>query len=78
MQITYDNVKGYATYANAQKRGAEVASRLEQYCGKGNEWWVRWLVVALPNGRFAPAFNVSQVPGGPGPLLSEVNVCTFN
>ncbi len=69
--LKFENVKGYATYANAQKKGEEIAAELS---------WIsyRWVVIALPNGRFAPmAIINNNVPGGPGPFL-HYNICTAN
>ena len=72
MHAKFENVKGYATYANAQKRGEEVAA-------KRSDINYRWVVIALPNGRFAPmAIINNNVPGGPGPFLGEVNFCLAN
>jgi hypothetical protein len=72
MQVTFENVKGYATYEAAQKRGEEV-----QVARSDVEY--RWVVMALPNGRFAPLVIVNNnVPGGPGLFLGERNVCITN
>jgi hypothetical protein len=72
MHTKFENVKGYATYAAAQKRGEEVAAKL-----KGIEY--RWVVIALPSGRFTPmALINNNVPGGPGPFLGERNFCCAN
>lgn len=72
MQVKFENVKGYATYANAQKRGEE----LEAKCSGVS---YRWAVIALPNGRFAPLVILNNnVPGGPGMFLGEINVCLAN
>lgn len=65
--------KGYKTYEAAQKRGEEVAARV------GNEANYRWVVMALPNGRFAPLAVINNsVPGGPGMFLGERNFCMTN
>lgn len=65
--------KGYATYAAAQKRGEEVAARI------GDAANYRWVVIALPTGRFAPmAIINNNVPGGPGLFLGERNLCMAN
>lgn len=72
MYIKFENVKGYATYAAAQKRGQEVedARRDIEY---------RWVVIALPSGRFTPMVIVNNnVPGGPGMFIGERNVCIAN
>lgn len=72
MQVTFKDVKGYATYAAAQKRGQEVED-----ARKGIEY--RWAVIALPSGRFAPMVVVNNsVPTGPGMFLGERNVCITN
>ncbi len=65
--------KGYATFAAAQKRGEEVAARV------GTAANYRWVVIALPDGRFAPmAIINNSVPGGPGMFLGERNFCMAN
>lgn len=70
--VKFENVKGYATYATAQKRGEAIAS-------KRSDVSYRWLVIALPNGRFAPCVVINNtVPGGPGLFLGERNVCITN
>lgn len=74
----FEEVRGYATYANAQKRGEEVAARLTTY-GANTPMVCRWVVVALPTGRFAPCFIVNNtVPGGPGFFIGERNVLVIN
>jgi hypothetical protein len=68
----FDEVKGYATRERAVKRGEEVAGALSDLS-------FQWVVVALPNGRFAPCVVVnSTVPGGPGRFLGLRNVCLVN
>jgi hypothetical protein len=70
--ITFDGVKGYATYAAAVKRGEEVAAQRASVD-------YRWLVIALPTGRFVPmAIINSQVQGGPGMFIGERNFCMAN
>jgi hypothetical protein len=76
-QITFERVKGYATYERAVKRGEEVAAMLQQ-AFPNNKGVVSWVVVPGMPGRWVPAFNVTHVPGGPGFFLSLTNVCTFN
>ncbi len=72
MHAKFDQVKGYATYANAQKRGEELEKQIQDV-----EY--RWVVIALPSGRFAPCVILNQsVPGGPGMFLGEINVCVIN
>ena len=72
MQCTFDGVKGYATYAAAVKRGEEVAAQR-------SEVDYRWVVIALPTGRFAPmAIINSKVPTGPGMFIGERNFCMAN
>ncbi len=75
--IHYPEVHGYATFERALKRGQEVAEKLDGiHCnGSGH---VSWMVVPGKPGRWVPTFNVSNIPGGPGMLLNEKNVCTFN
>jgi hypothetical protein len=71
--IKFENVKGYATYEAAQKRGQEVADRV------GNAADYRWVVIALPTGRFTPMVICNNtVPGGPGMFLGERNLCITN
>lgn len=71
-QATFEGVEGYKTYASAVKRGEEIAaarSRIDY----------RWVVVALPSGRYAPLAIINdRVPGGPGPFLGERNLCMCN
>jgi len=70
--IQFENVKGYKTYAAAQKRGEEIAEARRDVS-------YRWVVVALPSGRFAPLVVINNnVPTGPGLFLGERNVCTIN
>jgi hypothetical protein len=72
MHVQFENVKGYATYAAAQKRGQEVEA-----ARKDVEY--RWVVIALPSGRFAPLVILNNsIPGGPGMFLGERNVCMAN
>lgn len=64
--------KGYKTYKTAWLRGVEIAT-----ARPGLDY--RWVVVALPNGRYAPLVVINdKVPGGPGPFLGELNVCLVN
>ena len=71
-QLTFSGVKGYATYENAVKRGEQIAAaRADVH--------YRWVVIALPNGRFTPmAILNNSVPGGPGMFLGENNFCMAN
>lgn len=70
--LKFDGVHGYKTYENAQKRGEEVAAKCS-----GVDY--RWVVIALPNGRFTPMVLVNNsIPGGPGMFLGEINVCSAN
>lgn len=70
--LKFENVKGYATYAAAQKRGEEVAAKRS-----GVDY--RWVVIALPSGRYTPmAIINNSVPGGPGMFLGERNFCMAN
>jgi hypothetical protein len=72
-QAQFENVKGYASYANAQKRGEQVAARMP------SDVSYRWVVIALPSGRFTPMVVCNnQVPGGPGLFLGDANVCIIN
>lgn len=70
--LTFKDVKGYATYAAAQKRGEEVAM-----AHSGTEY--RWVVIALPSGRYTPMVIINNnVQGGPGEFLGERNLCMAN
>lgn len=72
MQLKFENVKGYATYAAAQKRGEEVEAARKDIN-------FRWVIIALPSGRFAPMVVLNNsVPGGPGMFLGERNLCLAN
>lgn len=72
MQAKFDRVKGYATYAAAQKRGEEVEAARKDVD-------YRWVVISLPSGRFAPMVIINNsIPGGPGMFLGERNVCMAN
>lgn len=76
--ISFPEVHGYATFERALKRGQEIADRLDGIpCGNGSGH-VSWMVVPGKPGRWVPAFNCNNIPGGPGILLNEKNVCTFN
>jgi hypothetical protein len=71
-QLTFSEVQGYATYQNAVKRGTAIAAARADVD-------YRWVVIALPNGRFTPmAILNNQVPGGPGLFLGERNFCMAN
>ncbi len=71
MQVKFAQVKGYATYERAAKRGQEVEDARSDLV-------YRWLVVALPNGRFAPVVILNNnISGGPGNFI-EKNVCLVN
>lgn len=70
--LQFETIHGYKTYEAAAKRGQEIADRCN-----GVEY--RWVVIALPNGRFAPmAIINNSVPGGPGMFLGERNFCMAN
>ena len=70
--LSFKDVKGYATYENAVKRGQEIADAR-------SDVEYRWVVIALPNGRFTPmAIINNSVPGGPGMFLGERNFCMAN
>lgn len=70
--LKFENVEGYKTYANAQKRGEEIAAARADVS-------FRWVVIALPNGRFTPMVIIGDhVPGGPGMFIGERNVCMAN
>ena len=70
--LTFEGVKGYATYEGARKRGQEVADARADIS-------YRWVVIALPSGRFAPmAILGDHVPGGPGMFIGERNFCIAN
>ena len=70
--IKFEGVKGYATYANAEKRGQQIADARKDID-------YRWVVICLPNGRFAPMVLLNNnIPGGPGMFIHEVNVCLAN
>ena len=75
--IEFPKVKGYATYERAKKRGEEVAAKLDAAL-PNNKGHIGWMVVPGMPGRWVPAFNCTNIPGGPGMLLGEINVCTFN
>jgi hypothetical protein len=70
--VKFENVRGYATYENAAKRGQAIADARPDLD-------YRWVVIALPNGRFTPMVVCNNnVPGGPGNFIGEVNVCIIN
>lgn len=72
MFCKFENVRGYVSYENAMKRGKEVAA-----AHSGVEY--RWVVIALPSGRFAPMAILNQnVQGGPGQFIGERNFCLAN
>lgn len=75
--LTFEGVHGYATYDNAKKRGEEIAAA--RVNSENDKAHYRWVVIALPSGRFAPMVIVNNtVPGGPGLFLGERNVCIAN
>jgi hypothetical protein len=72
MHLPFKDVKGYATYAAAKKRGDEIEA-------KNSDLDYRWVVIALPDGRFTPMVICNNnVPGGPGNFVGERNVCVAN
>lgn len=73
MQITFENVKGYATIERATKRGQEVEAILIE--GGATPRNVRWLVMPCKDGRWVPAFIFNT---DTNPALFMTNVCTFN
>lgn len=77
-EITFENVKGYATRANAKKRGDEVAAMIQPHVLKGG--MLRYVLLQNEvTGRWVPAFIVNgNVPGGPGMFIGLTNVCVFN
>lgn len=80
-QLTFEGVKGYATYANAEKRGKEIADKLDAFIAPvqvNGKFYYTWMVVAMPTGRFLPVFACNNIPGGPGPLIGEINVGMIN
>ena len=73
-QLDYQGVKGYVSYANAVKRGQEIEGIL-----KLEDASVRWVVIALENGRFVPSFlynNNSRY--NPGWVVHQTNVCVMS
>lgn len=78
MQAKFENVKGYATYARAAKRGEEVAAKIGSDPSDPRDAY-RWVVVSLPGGRFAPCAIVNaNLAGGPGRFIGFANVCVVN
>lgn len=77
-QITFEGVKGYATYANAAKRGEEIATSLITAIADSPKSYFTWFVVAMPTGRFLPVFACNNLPGGPGMLIGENNIGLIN
>jgi len=70
-QLAFE-VAGYATYAAAERRGLEVAAARPDLD-------YRWVVIALPSGRFTPLVIINHnLPGGPGMFLGERNLCMAN
>jgi len=70
--LNFAGVTGYKTYEAAFRRGSEVASKRMQVD-------YRWVVIALPSGRFTPmALLNSTIPGGPGMFIGERNFCVAN
>lgn len=67
--LKFENVKGYATYANAQKAAEK------QFGGYSEDF--RWVVIALPSGRFAPLVIINDHTN-PGHFISLNNVCLAN
>jgi hypothetical protein len=76
--VTFPNVKGYATYAAAVKRGEEVQAARQAMMDREG-WSYRWIVLALESGRFVPCVIINNtVPTGPGMFLDERNICMTN
>lgn len=67
---SFDGVRGYATYERARKRGEEIAARV-------SDWNYRWVVIALPNGRFAPCVIYNEGLDI-GAFIGISNVCSVN
>jgi hypothetical protein len=74
--IEFPNVKGYATYERAKKRGEEVAGWLAGAHKEKDH--VTWVVLPAQPGRWLPAFNVANAPGLAGWLAQQTNVGVFN
>lgn len=76
--VQFENVKGYATRDAAVKRGMEVQNKRQATMDREG-WSYRWVVIALPSGRFAPMVIVNNtIPTGPGMFLGERNLCMSN
>lgn len=71
MHLKFDEVKGYATYENARKRGEALESELKGICS------FRWVVVALPSGRFAPMV-IANDSVSPAWVIHNANCCIGN
>jgi hypothetical protein len=72
MHLQFERVKGYKSYGDAVKRGMEVKAARPDLD-------YRWVVIALPSGRFTPMVICNNnIPGGPGNFLGERNVCIAN
>lgn len=75
MQIKFEGVKGYATEANAAKRGREVEAKLS--ASERDD--VRWFVLAKEDGRFVPCFIVNdRCTINAGWFVHQLNVCIVN
>lgn len=75
MHAKFEGVKGYASYERAKLRGEVLEA---QFKGTA-EFEYRWVVIALPSGRFTPCVILNNsIPGGPGMFLGENNVCVIN
>ena len=68
--LSFEAVKGYATYANAQKRGEEVAAKF-------SDLDYRWVVIALPSGRYTPMV-ICNDKINPGWFIGMANICIAN
>lgn len=73
MHIKFEGVKGYATYGNAAKRGNDIAEAVAKHDKNG----ARFVVIALPNGRYAPCFMVYG-DKRPEYYMHQTNVCLAN
>jgi hypothetical protein len=74
MLINFEDVKGYKTRENAEKRGREIE---EKFLNGNLKVALRWVVLSLPNGRFAPCIIVNQNVN-PGWFIGLTNVCCVN
>ena len=80
LQATFSRVGGYDSYERAELRGKRVSALFEESSFSNDcSDVVSWVVVALPDGNFAPCFILDEYHGRAIQFFMGVsNVCVIN